>query len=112
MDIRTQTHLHALRELLTYRQHELQAALHAAELACAAGVAPAPGAERDRDEMTRVEAALRRLDGAAYGDCLACGAPIPLQRLLVQPAVERCAACQAARERGVGFSFSAPAHEE
>jgi len=44
--------------------------------------------------MSQVEAALRRLDAGTYGDCAGCGEPIPLQRLLVQPAAERCAACQ------------------
>lgn len=55
-------------------------------------------AQRDVDELVAVRAALRRLDAGAYGDCADCGAPIPLQRLLVQPAAECCAACQAARE--------------
>ena len=93
MDIATQTHLHALRDLLDYRRQELAASLHAAEQARGAGQ-PDAGEQRQREEMARVDAALQRLDGATYGDCLTCGQPIPLQRLLVQPAAERCAACQ------------------
>jgi DnaK suppressor protein len=53
---------------------------------------------RDADELAGVEAALRRLDANQYGDCMDCGSPISLQRLLVQPAAARCAACQSAFE--------------
>jgi len=45
-----------------------------------------------------VEAALHRLDAGTYGDCAVCAEPISLQRLLVQPAAQRCAACQTAYE--------------
>lgn len=118
MDLPTQTHLTALRELLTYRLNELQAEVHAAELAArdaepvahdvrdvedeaarrAAIELDGAEAQRDVDELARVQAALRRLDAGAYGDCADCGEPIPLERLRVQPAAERCAACQAALE--------------
>ena len=53
---------------------------------------------RDLDELREVEAALHRLDVGSYGDCADCGEPIALQRLRVQPAAQRCAACQTARE--------------
>ncbi|HEY1391961.1 MAG TPA: TraR/DksA family transcriptional regulator, partial [Methylibium sp.] len=52
----------------------------------------------ERDELAEVDAALRRLDDGTYGDCAGCGNSIPLQRLMVQPAALRCAACQAAYE--------------
>jgi len=90
MDVATQTHLTALRHLLTYRLHYLLAAVHAAE-----HDAQELG---DVDEMALVEAALHRLDSGIYGDCADCGEPISLQRLLVQPAVQRCAPCQAKHE--------------
>ena len=119
MDLPTQTHLKTLRDLLTYRLQELRAEVHAAELArrepLAAGgrevtdrkdeaalqqLSDLGGAQaqRDLDEMAQVEAALHRFDNGTYGDCADCGEPIPLQRLLVQPAAQRCAACQAAFE--------------
>ena len=114
MDVPTQTHLTSLREMLTYRLKELQAEVHAAKLAAReAGTlthevrdqedeatrrafSDVGGAEeqRDIDELAQVQAALRRLDAGVYGDCIDCGEPIPLQRLRVQPAAERCAACQ------------------
>jgi len=116
MDLPTQAHLKTLRDLLTYRLGELRADVHAAEQQRQADAAEGDQGvadrkdeatrgqaaalsgqqeERDRQEMGQVEAALRRLDAGAYGDCAGCGEPIPLQRLLVQPAAERCAACQA-----------------
>lgn len=116
MDLPTQTHLTALRELLVYRQHELRTEIHAAEQALLAdtqttatdvtdqkdtaqrhqrGEMSDAQERRDRDELELVESALKRLDQGVYGDCSACGEPIALQRLQVQPAALRCAACQA-----------------
>ena len=51
------------------------------------------------DETARLEAALRRIEHGVYGDCIVCGEPIPLQRLIVEPAAERCAPCQALEDR-------------
>ena len=120
MDIATQTHLTMLRGLLTYRQAELRAEVHAAQLARQeAAVVDATevsdqkdGAlqqqlvgidsaqeQRDIDELAQVELALKRLDAGTYGNCLACNEPIPLERLRVQPATQRCAVCQLGHER-------------
>jgi DnaK suppressor protein len=127
MEIATQTHLASLRNMLTYRLGELNADLHAADLAAAGAETSAPGVEevhdtkdaagqasdlavlkaqrkRDADELTLVEAALKRLDAGAYGDCAECGEPIPLARLWVQPAAERCAHCQAEVEKAAHAS--------
>jgi len=116
MDTPTQTHLTTLRNLLTYRLGELQADLRAAE-----GIRPPAESgevtdrkdeaarlvveevdvaeeERGRVEIQAVQRALQRLDAGTYGDCGSCGEPIPLQRLLAQPAADRCVACQSAFE--------------
>jgi len=119
MDLPTQEHLTQLRGLLLHRLGELRAEVHAAELARRE---PMPGAahevidrkeeadarqdatvadlqeQRDLAELAEAEAALQRLEDGRYGDCLGCGEPIPLQRLRVQPAAARCAACQARLE--------------
>ena len=50
--------------------------------------------QRDVDEMAQVETALHRLEGGTYGACTDCGERIPLARLHVQPAAQRCAPCQ------------------
>lgn len=119
MDLPTQTHLSTLRHLLEHRQRELLSEVGAAQQrqrdATQAGehevedrkdeaaqqqteVVDDQQAQRDLDELAQVQTALRRLDEGRYGDCLACGEPIELQRLLVQPAALRCAACQSRLE--------------
>lgn len=117
MDLPTQNHLKTLRDLLTYRLSELRAEVRADASACREDDAIAAGAEvadqkdesvrlqragvddaqleRDLGEMAEVERALERLEAGTYGDCARCGEPIDLQRLLVQPAAEYCAGCQA-----------------
>ena len=121
MDLATQNHLKTLRDMLTYRLTELRAEVRADATACREDVAIASGAEvadqkdeaaalqraevddaqlqRDLDEMQSVERALQRLEAGTYGDCATCGEPIALQRLMVQPAAENCAACQSEREK-------------
>ena len=116
MDIPTQTHLTTLRNLLTYRLRELQADLRAADDTRTSDDArdvtdrkdeaarllmeevDVAEEERERVEIEAVQRALERLDAGAYGDCASCGEPIPLPRLLAQPASGRCVACQAAFE--------------
>jgi DnaK suppressor protein len=90
MDIATQTHLTTLRGLLTYRLRDLLADAHAAQRD--------PQVVCDVYELAEVDAALHRLDIGVYGDCTQCGEPISLQRLLVQPAAQRCARCEAKYE--------------
>jgi RNA polymerase-binding transcription factor DksA len=120
MDVATQTHLTMLRDLLTYRQTELRAEVHAAQLArqdmavvdTTEASDQKDGAQqqqfesidgaqeqRDIDELAQVELALKRLDAGTYGNCLDCHESIPLERLRVQPAAERCAVCQFGHER-------------
>ena len=115
MDLPTQAHLKTIRELLTYRLRDLRADVRAAALERRADAAQGDQGvgdrkdeasrrqrvamsgqqeERDLHELEQVEAALRRLDAGSYGDCSSCGKPVPLDRLMVQPATERCAACQ------------------
>jgi len=104
--------LHRLREL----HDELQSA-ESATLADAAVTAHEVSDQKDaadrrqassiddavqRHEHSEVElvlSALRRLDEGRYGNCQDCDEPISPQRLQVQPAALRCAACQTAWER-------------
>lgn len=119
MDIPTQNHLTTLRGLLAYRLSELQADVSAAQADhMALSIEPTEvrnhqddamrgqafemnqaEEQRDLEEMGLVKAALQRLDAGTYGDCADCGEPIGLQRLMVQPAACRCAACQHAHEQ-------------
>ena len=127
MELATQTHLKPLRDLLNARLGELRAEVHAVvqaqreqnsasshevmdrkEEAGLRQQSELDGAQqhRDLDEIVQVEAALQRLDSATYGDCADCGEPISLQRLLVQPAAQRCAECKAAHEHELERSSS------
>jgi RNA polymerase-binding transcription factor DksA len=50
--------------------------------------------ERDVDELRQIAAAKERMARGTYGDCVDCGAAIPLARLRAQPAAARCVPCQ------------------
>ena len=50
--------------------------------------------ERENDELSMVDAALRRIEAGTYGHCLDCGAEIPAARLHAAPEASRCIACQ------------------
>jgi DnaK suppressor protein len=50
--------------------------------------------------LQRVEAALTRVAGGTYGECLRCEEPVGFERLAVQPEAALCIACQSAREQG------------
>ncbi len=117
MDFGTQNHLKVLRDLLEYRLRDLRRDIRGAQSARSdatlSGVidrkdqaeseqtSALADAEEQRDwgELARIERALSRLDHGGYGDCLECGTPIPIKRLLAQPAAELCLACQQAQER-------------
>lgn len=51
------------------------------------------------ETLSRIDAALRRLDANAYGDCAECGKAISSERLRALPFAVRCTACEDARER-------------
>lgn len=44
-------------------------------------------------EFGRIDAALKRLDDDAYGDCLTCGEEIGEKRLALDPATPTCIEC-------------------
>ena len=55
------------------------------------------GQDRSEDpeaELTRIEAALRRIDEGRYGICDVCGQAIGAQVLLVHPDSPVCSACR------------------
>ncbi|MED5618870.1 TraR/DksA family transcriptional regulator [Ideonella sp. BN130291] len=55
--------------------------------------------ERDIQELRDIEEATERITAGTYGECVDCGADIPLQRLQAQPSAKRCIACQETFER-------------
>lgn len=54
--------------------------------------------DQDLRELGAVSEALRRIQTPAYGLCAGCEAPIPFERLKIEPWALRCVACESARE--------------
>src|SRR5688572_10557031 len=50
------------------------------------------------DTLNRIDAALRRLDEGAYGNCFECGGEIAEERLRALPFAVRCKDCEEAAE--------------
>lgn len=48
---------------------------------------------REEDRLEKIVQAIRRSDDSAFGDCVYCGKPIPLDRLRVFPETTACVAC-------------------
>lgn len=114
----TAAQLAQLQQQLQARRSELQALIHGG-LTAAGGERPAgevydrgdealAGLQVDTDlavgdidfeELRDIDGALARLTEGGYGQCTACGAEIPLARLLSQPAASRCIHCQGEVER-------------
>lgn len=44
-------------------------------------------------ELSRIEAALHRIEVGTFGRCVSCGAPIEVARLCAIPYAERCSRC-------------------
>lgn len=55
--------------------------------------------DREVQELGAVSEALRRLKGEGYGECGACGAEIPFDRLKAEPWALRCVPCETRHER-------------
>jgi phage/conjugal plasmid C-4 type zinc finger TraR family protein len=49
--------------------------------------------------LTALDAARKRMDQADFGLCGDCGGPIPVARLVANPAATRCVDCQEHHER-------------
>ncbi len=50
--------------------------------------------EHELVELQAIEDALKRIEEGVYGLCLACGVPIPHERLHAAPQALRCVDCQ------------------
>lgn len=67
-------------------------------LAISLGDLAAARLDLDVRQWQRLEEARRRLDEPDFGVCAECGKPIPVARLLANPAALRCIDCQTAFE--------------
>lgn len=55
--------------------------------------------DRDRKLMSKIEAALARIDAGTFGRCTSCGEPISAARLEARPVTELCIDCKREAER-------------
>lgn len=55
-------------------------------------------ARRRQQQLTKVDAALRRIDSGDYGFCFVCGEEIDPRRLTADPTHTRCIGCADKRE--------------
>ncbi|MBP3731279.1 MAG: RNA polymerase-binding protein DksA [Mailhella sp.] len=56
--------------------------------------------DRERKLITKIQAALKRIDSGEYGICAECGEEISLARLKARPVTTLCVACKARQEEG------------
>jgi DnaK suppressor protein len=57
--------------------------------------------DAERLELTRIDAAIARMDQGSYGVCPDCGEEIEPRRLRALPHAVRCQGCEGERERAV-----------
>ncbi|MEM7009331.1 MAG: TraR/DksA family transcriptional regulator [Thermodesulfobacteriota bacterium] len=57
-------------------------------------------ADREREKLTYVDDALKRLENGTYGICEACDEDIDKERLMAMPFTKLCLECQEDLERG------------
>ena len=57
--------------------------------------------ELERNQLVKIEGALRRIDRGEFGRCLNCGQEIPDKRLEVEPWAQFCVRCQELEEQGL-----------
>jgi DnaK suppressor protein len=50
--------------------------------------------EHESAAIRTIDLALKRIESGVYGDCMDCGADIPIKRLEASPQALRCIACQ------------------
>ena len=60
------------------------------------------------ETLSRIDAALRRLEAGTYGICGDCEQPIASERLMALPFAARCRPCEEAREAAAAPKRSAP----
>jgi DnaK suppressor protein len=58
--------------------------------------------DRDADDLTRVDRALKAMAGGSYGECGECGCAIPFERLKIEPQTNHCVTCKGRWEEASG----------
>ena len=60
---------------------------------------------RDQEELADIADARTRMTDGSYGECIDCGQPISVERLLAQPTAKRCIVDQEAWEKKHGTTL-------
>jgi DnaK suppressor protein len=55
--------------------------------------------EREQGLITKIEAALAKMDEGSYGECMSCGEDIGVARLKARPVAELCIECKSDQEQ-------------
>lgn len=55
--------------------------------------------DRDRKLISKIQAALERIEAGTFGQCTSCGEPIAAARLQARPVTELCIDCKREAER-------------
>jgi DnaK suppressor protein len=55
--------------------------------------------EREQGLLSKIDAALAKIDRGDYGDCVMCGEAIGLARLRARPVAELCIECKSEQEK-------------
>ena len=55
--------------------------------------------EREQGLLSKIDAALEKIDRGAYGKCMNCGEDIGIARLRARPVAELCIECKAEEEK-------------
>ncbi len=55
--------------------------------------------EREHGLLSKIDAALAKIDQGEYGDCVMCGEAIGLARLKARPVAELCIECKSEQEK-------------
>jgi RNA polymerase-binding protein DksA len=55
--------------------------------------------QRHLEELRDIDETRTRINAGSYGECIDCGQPIAVERLMAQPTAKRCVSCQSAYEK-------------
>ena len=55
--------------------------------------------EREQGLLSKIDAALEKLEAGEYGECTSCGEDIGMKRLKARPVAELCIECKSEQEK-------------
>jgi DnaK suppressor protein len=55
--------------------------------------------EREQGLLSKIDAALEKIDAGEYGECRSCGEDIGVKRLKARPVAELCIECKSEQEK-------------